>query len=111
MSNLSRHDPILQKVETCNAAWAALGVSCLQEPSDGAGNALFGTPEYKRWDREQHTIGARWNDAFEKMVRTPPKTREGAAALIDCFLQCRRDFLDEEEFALLENLRTYLQSM
>jgi hypothetical protein len=110
MSNPSRRDPILQKVETCNAAWAAFGDSCQREPTDGVGQVMFGTLAYRRWDKTHEAVARRWGAAFDRVLAARPKTREGAAALIDCFLQSERERKDEGAVTLLENLRAYLQT-
>jgi hypothetical protein len=44
------------------------------------------------------------------MLATQPTTRQRAVALIDCFIESEQDMADEDYLALLESLRTYLQS-
>jgi hypothetical protein len=54
-------------------------------------------------------VGGGWEVAFRDMLVTQPTTREGALALIDCFLETEREMIGKDCLALLTRLSGFLR--
>ena len=70
---------------------------------------VWGTPEYNTWHNEESRVGGEWEVAFRDMLVTQPTTREGALALIDCFLETKREMIGKDCLALLKRLSGFLR--
>lgn len=97
-------DPILPAIKKAQARWAAYTYACSRGP-DGP----WGTPEYNSWHDEESRIGGEWENAFQAMLGTQPTTREGALALIDCFLETEHEMIGKDCLTLLQCLRGFLR--
>jgi hypothetical protein len=104
MSNIFT-DPIFPAIKNSKARWAAYKSTCDRQP-DGP---CWGTPEYHTWHSEESRIGGEWEVAFRDMLVTQPTTREGALALIDCFLETEREMIGKDCLALLKRLSGFLR--
>jgi hypothetical protein len=96
-------DPIFPAIKKSKALWATYKSTCDRQP-----NGPWGTPEYNTWHNEESRVGGEWEKAFQNMLGTQPTTREGALALIDCFLETEREMIGNDCLALLKHLRAYL---
>jgi hypothetical protein len=104
MSNIFT-DPIFPAIKKSKARWATYKSTCDRRP-DGP----WGTPQYNTWHNEEARVGGEWERAFQDMLGIQPTTREGARALIDCFLETEREMIGSDCLALLKRLRAFLQA-
>jgi hypothetical protein len=104
-------DPVLAVIELTANAWQRFVAGRAREPKDADGKAAILTPAYARWQAAQDDICQDWDDAYTRMLATPPTTAAGAAALIGAFLQYERALWTELENVapLLQTLLAYLE--
>jgi hypothetical protein len=99
-------DPILAKIETCLAAWEALSASSQREPLP-----LY-CYEHDKWQRLHNDDASVLRDAWCDVLATMPTTQQGAIALIDVFLLCRKADMDRTQYSeLIARLKAFLQSL
>lgn len=111
-------DPILAIIRRHRAEEAMCAESQRIEPTAASGRPLTGTPEYRAWEEWQGEVLDACYATKNEMVMTRPTTRQGAAALIDAFLESERGYIEDYYgepgnvcVKLLENLRAYLAAV
>jgi hypothetical protein len=110
-----RIDPILAKAARTTTAWAEYGAVCDLEPTDADGRIAntMDMPEYREWERAQDKAQKEWVNALSDVLATQPRTRKGAAAMIDAVLLWEGERLEgdhDDVLTLLQRLRTFLAS-
>jgi hypothetical protein len=98
-------DPIFPAIRESKARWDTYKSTCDRGPG-----GPWGTPEYNVWHDEEVRVGGAWEKAFQDMLITQPMTRQGALALIDCFLETERDMIGKDCLSLLKRLRGFLRT-
>jgi hypothetical protein len=96
-------DPAITASNRCKALWASLGHHAAAEPN-------LDDPSYDDWQQENEAIAQDCSLALDELVRVMPASEEAAAEVIDAFLECEEQFVENDRvLTLLQTLRKFLR--